>query len=393
MLKSNSMSTRNKYVDLIFGVSKTFELNQFPTNSDVLKNILFLTRDKSLIINKSYQPIFNQTAQRVNDVWIKTGIPIISNKSIERKVARLYSEYQMVIKFKSRPHEFQKKATQFREAMEKTLFNIASCQCESQCKCPYGSKVPLKERQFLSDQKSTRLLFLTSVDKRSTTNAEIQMKRNAREKKSSTVQKKKPATNDVDFNENITPNRANSCPSVNTKYKKLKNVSREMIRCGVSLSNAATLFNALLKDLGLANEQNLIDRNQLQRNKSNFRKYIANEHNDNIRKAINDSDCCGIYFDGKKDNTKTFVINPETSKPHPRTSNEEHYTMVLQPHNLYYAHVAPTSSQAKPIADSIVKRLKDDRIDVNKIKFVGSDGTNTNTGESGGKFNININIL
>lgn len=234
-------------------------------------------------------------------------------------------------------------------------------------------------------------MFLGSFDARATRNAKMQVKRNEREKKGPSITKKKATTAVDSFDSHITY-RANSHASAKTKYKKLTNVSREMIRCGVSLSNAATLFNALLKDLGVANEENLMDRSQLQRNVKNFRKYIVSEHNDNVRKAINETVCCGLYFDGKKDKTKTFIVNNDTSKLHPRTRNEEHYTMVFQPHNLYYAHITPLNAQAKPIAESIIKKLKDDQIDVNKIKFIGCDGTNTNTGGDGGKFNSSYSV-
>lgn len=118
------MSLRSKYVDSTFGNLKTFELNQLPTNADVIRNVLFDQHDKK-DKRTSNRPIFKQTFQRVKDVWIKTGIPIISDKSIERRCSRLYDEYKAVIKYKSRPHEFKNKAIQFRETMENTLFDIS----------------------------------------------------------------------------------------------------------------------------------------------------------------------------------------------------------------------------------------------------------------------------
>lgn len=218
------MSLRSKYVDSIFGNLKKIEFNQLPTNADVIKNVLFDQRDKK-DKRTSNRPIFKQTFQRVKDVWIKTGIPIISDKSIERRCLRLYDEYKAVIKYKSRPHEFKNKAIQFRETMENTLFDISSCQCETQCKCPYGSKVPLQEKDFLSDQRSVRKMFLGSFDARATRNAKIQVKRNGREKKGPSITKKKVTTAVDSFDSNITY-RANSYASAKTKYKKLTNVYR-----------------------------------------------------------------------------------------------------------------------------------------------------------------------
>lgn len=60
--------------------------------------------------------------------------------------------------------------------------------------------------------------------------------------------------------------------------------------------------------------------------------------------------------------------------------------------NLYYTHITPSYSKAEPIAKYIFKKSKDDQIDINKINFVGCDGTNTNTSLIFGKFNIHYNI-
>lgn len=154
----------------------------------------------------------------------------------------------------------------------------------------YFRKVNVRDREFLFDHRNDRKMFFGSDDENVARKAELNLKRKEREgeENSQPVRKKMTTTADVSV-DNIIASRQNMSRepmTVNTEYKKLKNVAREMIRCGVSLSDAATLFNALLKDLYLANEDNLIDRSQLQRNVSNFRKYIVNEHKTNVRKAI-----------------------------------------------------------------------------------------------------------
>lgn len=84
-----------------------------------------------------------------------------------------------------------------------------------------------------------------------------------------------------------------------------------------------TFFNALLQDLGLANKENIIDRNKIQREISKFNKNVAETHMKDIRETIEMSECIGPYFDGKRDNTKTFELNDETMQNHPRLKTEE----------------------------------------------------------------------
>lgn len=378
------MSLRSKYSDLIFGRVEQFGSNQLPTEADVIKEVLFHVRDKEYTTQSNRQ-IFKQTAQHVKEIWTKTGIQILADYSIQRKVQKIYDGYYAVFAAKHRPEIFEQSGKSLRARTEKTLFDISSCKCETECHCPYNLKVSLRERDFLFDQRNCRKMFIGSIDLNATRRANINSRRKQQDNGSSPMKKKKKETTEtvsLVSSRAVTP----ALPSVTTKYKKLNNVAREIQRCGVSLSNAATLFNALFKDLNLANENNLVDRNQMQRNVARFNAYVVGEHLQNVRNAINDADCCALYFDDKKDNTKTMIINDETSKLHPRTQSEEHYTMIFQPHNLYYAHITPTSSKAEPIAESIIRKLEDDQIDLNKIKFLGCDGTNVNTGEFGGKF-------
>lgn len=92
----------------------------------------------------------------------------------------------------------------------------------------------------------------------------------------------------------------------------------------------------------------------------------------------------GVFFYGKKDKTNVSVRNEETTNYHLRSKTEEHYAIVLQPNNLFYTHVTPTSGTAKNIAESICEKLEADEIDLSKLLFIGCDGTNTNTSYKNG---------
>lgn len=52
------------------------------------------------------------------------------------------------------------------QAEKKTLFDASACKCEDfeLCSCSRLSKVPLKEKEFLIDQRTTRKMLIGSVD-------------------------------------------------------------------------------------------------------------------------------------------------------------------------------------------------------------------------------------
>lgn len=135
----------------------------------------------------------------------------------------------------------------------------------------------------------------------------------------------------------------------------------------------------------MLNRSDIIDRNQIHRNVSKFKKNIAQTHIAEIRDVIKTSPCIGLYFDGKKDRTKTHELNERTMRKHPRMKIEDHYSLVLQPNNLYYTNITPRGSKALHIAKSIFEKCVTDGIDITKILFIGGDGTNLNTGWKNGE--------
>ena len=56
---------------------------------------------------------------------------------------------------------------------------------------------------------------------------------------------------------------------------------------------------------------------------------------------------------------------------------EDHYTIVLEPGSQYKAHVTPESSTAKDISSAMYENMGSQ---MDAIKVIGSDGTNTNVG-------------
>lgn len=183
-------------------------------------------------------------------------------------------------------------------------------------------------------------MFLGSVDEKAIRKNEVREKR----KEKYSIAERKIAEKISDEGREML--RTRDVQPLVTKYKPLTNVARECQRFGISHVGAASFSNALLQDLGLANEENIIDRNKIQREISKFNKNVAETHMKDIRETIEMSECIGPYFDGKRDNTKTFELNDETMQNHPRLKTEDHYSIVFQPNNLYYANITPQGSKA-----------------------------------------------
>ena len=72
-------------------------------------------------------------------------------------------------------------------------------------------------------------------------------------------------------------------------------------------------------------------------------------------KTIDQSDktnVTGIYFDGRKDQTKTLMANKSGSVSQ-ATVTQEHYVIISEPGSGYFDHVTPKSGTAKDIAEAI----------------------------------------
>lgn len=67
-----------------------------------------------------------------------------------------------------------------------------------------------------------------------------------------------------------------------------------------------------------------------------------------------------------------------------KTVKEEHISFVQEPYSLFIGHKAVESSKAGSIVAAIIETLIEKKINPDDINGVGSDGTNVNTGETGG---------
>ena len=87
-------------------------------------------------------------------------------------------------------------------------------------------------------------------------------------------------------------------------------------------------------------------------------------------------------LDGKKDDTLELEKD-ERGIWKVVTYNVEHYTLGIEPGGDYLGHLEPESGKAEEITKSVMKYLRENRID-GGWQVVGSDSTSSITGNVGG---------
>lgn len=367
------------------GICAKFKINKFPTEWEVLTHLLYLCgfNEKSLKVPSDKKI---ETADDIINIWKITSIPTIIQKSVVRRVESLYQDYRVINKNHSR-YDFSEKFSKYRNKLESQLFDIAVCKCIDNCKCSYEFKVPPKEREFLADQRDKRQMVLLPKARMKKNTHLVENTSNKSASTSPQPRRKRESNNDTvrksrDRDDNNT--KAENIPLIISKRVTLSNVVREAQRHNISSRKTADIVNAFVKDVGLQDSLNIIDRNKIIRETSKQTVLCEKEHLINIKESLKHKQCFGVYFDGKKDITNVFEHNADTAQNHLRTQKEDHHAIVLQPNDLYYTHVTTEIGKGKNIAEAIYEKMKKDGFDLETLMFFGCDGTNTNTGHNSG---------
>lgn len=252
------------------------------------------------------------------------------------------------------------------------------------------SKVPVKERLFLLDQRSERKMVIGNVDKLETVKIEKRLDRKERDKcRASNVlpilvetvdtSELVETTDLVQPAETVEPQVTE--PSTSRGKRNLlacPYVARVCDRCGLSVRSAAAVASAVLQDVGLVNDINnttlVIDKNKIHRALSKSRDSLSNKYDGVLVHSI--------YFDGRKD--KTLVSETKDGRNYRKEVLEEHISILTEPESLFLGHITPKSGTGKEISSSILDFLKNKEFDLKSIVCIGCDGTATNTGWKGG---------
>lgn len=161
-------TTRKETFCVVFGAPKQLNECVLPTYCNVIRHFLWIRYQLKVTSKKepNTSEITELVANKLEELWAKASLPVLSHKRITDMIKTYYKKYQTLKKpLKSRKTEAaSKKVKYFQDHANSTLFDITSCKCAdfSLCKCKI--KVPLKERAFLLDQRSERKMIISSVD-------------------------------------------------------------------------------------------------------------------------------------------------------------------------------------------------------------------------------------
>ncbi|GBN06017.1 hypothetical protein AVEN_84364-1 [Araneus ventricosus] len=128
----------------------------------------------------------------------------------------------------------------------------------------------------------------------------------------------------------------------------------ECDRYGVSDRTATSFASAVLQGTGIAHEgeaSHVVYRNKIRRQ----RKRLLNAVAKSTKLTVSWSLLTGLYFDGRKDNTKVLIR--KDTRYYPKTMKEEHKTLV---NNLpvYIGYVTAATGGAKAIKEAILNFLE-----------------------------------
>ena len=122
-----------------------------------------------------------EVAQKVETIWRKAGMPTV----LHTRVAQLFVTYHdkkyllllKSVKSRGRQENFQSKMSNLVDIARVTLFDIRACKCTNleSCSCDKSRKVPMKERNFLKDQRNDRSLFIGKLDQEETARITIKI--------------------------------------------------------------------------------------------------------------------------------------------------------------------------------------------------------------------------
>lgn len=178
-------------------------------------------------------------------------------------------------------------------------------------------------------------------------------------------------------------------PVLKRNYMSITKTASESLRFEVSPAAAAAVASGFLKDLiaagHLSEEMSYlaVDPSKLRRAREAV--MSAARETEDVRAK---GECIeAIYFDGRKDSTRTLV--PDTcGRLHPKIIKEEHITVTAEPTGRYLSHFTPEPAvqpekPAKKVAEGLYEVLRNYGA-TETCTTLGGDSYNGNTGWRGG---------
>ena len=160
-------------------------------------------------------------------------------------------------------------------------------------------------------------------------------------------------------------------------------------RLKVPAKTASLIVSAALIDLEFvteADQSKLVDKNKVERAKIRMRKF---EQKKRDKKVLREGPI-GIYLDAKKDSCLTSKeVRGRTAVSY-ENPLEDHYSLVMMPEGEYFSHITVPHetpegiNKGEYVADLVLQRINEKKINTRDIICLGADSTVLNTGAKGG---------
>lgn len=389
--------SRSKTKCPLLGMPESLKEDVLPTVADVLKHYLHLHHTLK-VSKKEPQGLVTKVIDDVLRIWERSSLPTISKQRATEVFQKHFQQYKNLLKVpvkRRNTDKFKANAASFVNKSE-TLFDLATFKCSrfDNCNCTSERKIPYQEQCFLQDQRTTREMFIShAIDKASSLKKRRILDRRSKdyvrclpkpvdsESLDEIVMLSSSSTSDEnedscasDFESSL-PNYMKEKKGVTEMKKVQRNVSLSNFavacdRVGVSSRAAATIASAVIDDLTVGKEMQVIDKSKVMRARTKSRNEAL--------ASIDFSNIKNIYFDGRKD--LTLKLKESNNKKTRTEVTEEHVTLIAEPGNIYLGHIVPNSGSARDIVKSILSFTEENHIDLENIEAIGCDGTNVNTG-------------
>jgi len=421
-------ATRSETNKFLIGQPCPFSETTLPTHLDVVSFVEYEWSKEDKKNRNSKSDAYSIVGDCIIEIWNNASLPIMSKKSILKKIDRLLDEYSDALKSKGK---VSGKATKF-SAKLPLLFDICGCSCFRQSlntaidiskidltNCSCKNKIPAREWDFYIDQMSERKMIISkSIDIQASKEIEEQNERiKARElRKSKTEERMEQARqnysqyqetlaaslnysaletgpsndgeDDDDPEKTMTIQNRHEYPNTIASAVRFKVGKRALCAVGNSMlcdlgketcqqvfRPRVTLFFFCLFNLGILDESNTLDPSKVRRMFEKYGQEVAHMHSTSFQGI----EC--LMFDGRKDRTNSKVtVGAAAFKT---KLVEEHIVLVKEPGGCYVEHLSPVSGKAFEISSGIVKFVLSSNSD-NTLIAVGSDGTAVNTGAHNG---------
>ena len=298
-IMAQSKLTRKVLNCVVFGSPSQLRFNMLPTYEDVMRYYICIKNGLKLNAGgrePKVADICETVTRQVERIWIKASIPAVSHTRVLKLLRSYHDRYMKLLKpYKARRKQetYQKQLTDFQTKAKATLFDIAACKCDDidNCKCDKSRKVPLNERSFLTDQRTVRIMFISTFDH--TTSRNLSRRQRRRQMQAQREQMATTSMKDAtgvacgrkcraDLSDSTSAPNIESdddipladlqqqmrCQRTRRNTRKIPTLARACDRHGVSDRAAAAIASAVLQDFGIISNEDpsaVIDRNKVRR--------------------------------------------------------------------------------------------------------------------------------